>query len=124
MPDDWREQLSRDLDTLVAAWREPSAWRGEAEAGGFTMPSTELAAVVLDELVLHGWDLAYATGQHFTATDHDVAICTGFAAAMSTPDMLDSREGLYGPVIDTGTKPAPLDALLALAGRDPGKLLT
>ena len=124
MPDDWREQLSRDLDTLVAAWREPSAWRGEAEAGGFTMPSTELAAVVLDELVLHGWDLAYATGQHFTATDHDVAICTGFADAMSTPDMLDSREGLYGPVIDTGTKPAPLDALLALAGRDPGKLLT
>lgn len=121
LPDDWREQLSRDLDTLVAAWREPSAWQGEAEAGGFTMPSTELATVVLDELVLHGWDLATATGQHFTATDHDVAICTGFAAAMSTPDMLDSRRGLYGPVVDTGTDPAPLDALLGLAGREPGR---
>lgn len=107
LPDDWREQLSHDLDTLVAAWREPSAWQGEAEAGGFTMLSPELAAVVLDELVLHGWDLACATGQHFTATDHDIAVCTGFAAAMSTPDMLDSREGLYGPIIDTGTAPTP-----------------
>ncbi|MBA8823914.1 uncharacterized protein (TIGR03086 family) [Saccharopolyspora lacisalsi] len=121
LPDNWREQLNRDLDTLVAAWREPSAWQGEAEAGGFTMPSTELATVVLDELVLHGWDLARATGQSFTATDHDVAICTGFAAAMSTPDTLDSREGLYGPTVDTGTDPAPLDALLGLAGRDPGR---
>ncbi|SFT94253.1 TIGR03086 family protein [Actinopolyspora lacussalsi subsp. righensis] len=118
LPDDWREQLDRDLGTLVAAWREPSAWQGEAEAGGFTMPSTELATVVLDELVLHGWDLARATGQSFTATDRDVAICTRFAAAMSTPD---SREGLYGPIVDTGTDPAPLDALLGLAGRDPGR---
>ncbi len=121
LPDDWREQISRDLDALVTAWREPSAWRGEAEAGGFTMPSTELATVVLDELVLHGWDLACATGQHFTATDHDVAICTGFAAMMSTPEFLDNREGLYGPIVDTGTDPAPLDALLGLTGRDPGR---
>lgn len=121
LPADWREQLSRDLDTLATAWRESSAWRGEAEAGGLTMPSTELATVVLDELVLHGWDLAQATGQHFTATDDDIAICTGFAAAMSTPDMLDSRAGLYGPVVDTGTDAAPLDALLGLAGRNPSR---
>jgi uncharacterized protein (TIGR03086 family) len=120
LPDAWREQLSRDLDTLVAAWREPSAWQGEAEAGGVTMPSAELATVVLDELVLHGWDLAHATGQQFTATDHDIAICTGFAAAMTAPDMLDSRKGLYGPIVDTGTGPTPLDALLGLAGREPG----
>jgi uncharacterized protein (TIGR03086 family) len=91
LPDTWREQLGRDLDTLVAAWRAPSAWLGEAVAGGVTMSSTELATVVVDELVLHGWDLAHATGQQFTATDHDIAICTGFAAAMSAPDMLDSR---------------------------------
>ncbi|WP_212732737.1 TIGR03086 family metal-binding protein [Streptomyces oceani] len=118
---DWRERLGHDLDTLVAAWREPSAWQGEAEAGGVTMPSAELATVVLDELVLHGWDLARATGQRFTVTDHDLAVCTGFAAAMSTPDMLDSHPGLYGPVVDTGTDPASLDVLLGLAGRDPGR---
>ena len=83
------------------------------------MPSSELATVVLDELVLHGCDLARATDQPFAATDHDVAICTGFAAAMSTPDMIDSREGLYGPIVDAGTETTQLDALLGLAGRDP-----
>ena len=35
-------------------------------------------------------------------------------------DQLDSREGLYGPIVDTGTGPTPLDALLGLAGREPG----
>lgn len=117
LPDDWREQLGRDLGTLVAAWREPSAWRGETEAGEFTMLSSELATVVLDELVVHGWDLAHATGQQYTATDRDVAICTGLAAAMSAPEV--GREGLYGPVIDVGTDAAPLEVLLGLTGRDP-----
>lgn len=115
----WREQVAGDLDTLVAAWRQPAAWRGEADAGGVTMPSAELATVALDELVLHGWDLARATGQAFAASDRDVTICTGFAAAMSTPETLASRKGLYGPVVDTGTDAAPLDCLLGLAGRRP-----
>jgi len=78
-----------------------------------------MATVVLDELVLHGWDLARATGQEFAATDHDIAICTCFAAAMSTPETLASRRGLYGPVIDTGLHATPLDTLLGLAGRRP-----
>ncbi|MGB7448380.1 MAG: TIGR03086 family metal-binding protein [Ornithinimicrobium sp.] len=121
LPPNWREQLSADLDVLIAAWRDPAAWQGEAEAGGITMAAADLATVALDELVLHGWDLARATDQEFTATDQDIAICTSFAAAMSTPETLPSRQGLYGPVIDTGADPAPLDALLGLAGRTPSK---
>lgn len=119
LPPGWREQLARDLDSLVAAWRDPDAWSGASEAGGVTMPAAELAVVVLDELVLHGWDLARATGGDFFATDHDLAICRAFASAMSTPDTLDSREGLYGPIVDTGADAPPLDALLGLAGRHP-----
>lgn len=116
---DWRDQLADDLDILAAAWREPSAWEGEAEAGGVRMPSADLAAVVLDELVLHGWDLARATGQDFVVTATDIEICTGFAAAMSTPATLESRDGLYGPLVDTAPDSSPLDTLLGLAGRDP-----
>ncbi|NHA69794.1 TIGR03086 family protein [Phycicoccus sp. CMS6Z-2] len=119
LPEDWRVRLDRDLDDLVAAWREPAAWEGEAEAGGMTMPSAELAVVVLDELVLHGWDLAVATDQQFSAATRDVEICTRFAEAMSTPDALESREGLYGPVRPVPDDATPLQRLLALAGRDP-----
>ena len=80
------------------------------------MPSAELATVVLDELVLHGRDLARATGQDFAATEQDVATCSGFAAAMSTPE---TRESLYGPVVGIRTDGKPLDAFLGLAGRNP-----
>ena len=35
---------------------EPAAWAGEATVGGVTLPAELTAAVVADELVVHGWD--------------------------------------------------------------------
>lgn len=64
LPVDWRSQLHERLDALVAAWRAPHAWEGETEAGGVTMPAEIMGVVALDELVLHGWDLARATVSH------------------------------------------------------------
>jgi uncharacterized protein (TIGR03086 family) len=114
LADGWRERLGDDLDALVRAWREPSAWRGESEAGGVTLPSARMAAVALDELVLHGWDLAQATGQEFTVAPGDVTVCTAFASAVASPEGSGS---LFGPAAAPGTDPTPLDSLLALAGR-------
>jgi uncharacterized protein (TIGR03086 family) len=31
---DWRVRLPMQLDALVAAWQQPSAWEGTVEAGG------------------------------------------------------------------------------------------
>ena len=61
----WRELLPPRLDALVAAWREPGAGEGTTTAGGIELPAAEVAAVTLDELVIHGWDLARATGQPY-----------------------------------------------------------
>src|SRR5690348_11033342 len=58
---DWRLVLPEKLDALVAAWRDPAAGEGVAAAGGVEMPAATMAVVALDELVLHGWDLARAT---------------------------------------------------------------
>ena len=45
---------------------DPGAWNGEASvAGGRT--ATVAGMIVLDELVVHGWDLAAATGQPTTS---------------------------------------------------------
>lgn len=57
--------MPRQLTDLVEAWRDPAAWAGMTEAGGVRMPAEEMGVVALDELVLHGWDLARATGQPF-----------------------------------------------------------
>ena len=62
LPADWKGRLYERPDALVAAWRASKAWQGEAEAGGVILPAETTGGVVLDELVLHGWDLARATG--------------------------------------------------------------
>src|SRR3712207_8885103 len=80
LPPDWRTRIPTQLDALVAAWRQPSAWEGTAEAGGVVMPAPVAATVALDEVLVHGWDLAVATRQPYPADPASVAACTEFAA--------------------------------------------
>ncbi|WP_019853877.1 TIGR03086 family metal-binding protein [Actinopolyspora mortivallis] len=119
LPSDWKVQLHERLDALVAAWNTPEAWQGEAEAGGVVMPAETMGVVALDELVLHGWDLARATGQAFHADPVSVTACLNFAAAMSEPGQEADREGLYGPVVPVPADAPDLERLLGLTGRDP-----
>lgn len=113
----WRTTLPRQLDGLVAAWREPSAWQGEASAGGVTLPADTMAAVALDELVLHGWDLARATGQRFEPDPASVEVVHGFTSAVATSGQV--REGLFGPPVDVPADAPLFHRALGYAGRDP-----
>ncbi len=119
LPADWKSQLHERLDALVTAWRAPEVWQGDAEAGGVTMPAAVMGVVALDELVVHGWDLARATGQPFNADPASVQACLGFAASMSEPSQEASRKGLYGPVVPIPDDAPDLDRLLGFAGRNP-----
>lgn len=119
LPAYWKGQLHERLDALVVAWRAPEAWEGEADAGGVTMPAEIMGVVALDELVLHGWDLAQATGQPFDADPDSVQASLGFAVSMSEPGQEAGREGLYGPVVPVPDDAPDLDRLLGFAGRDP-----
>ncbi|MEJ2890361.1 TIGR03086 family metal-binding protein [Actinomycetospora aeridis] len=116
LTDDWRAVLDDRLVELAAAWSEPSAWEGAGSAGGLTMPTAELGVVALEELVLHGWDLAQSVGTKIAVRDEDVAIVAGFVAQFEHADQ-DARTGLYGPVVHT-TSGTELERVLALAGRD------
>ena len=116
---EWRSVLPQRLEELVAAWREPAAWEGVTEAGGVTMPAAEMAVVAVDELVLHGWDLARATGQPFHCDPASTAAVLGFTTVAAQPEHAAGREGLFGPVLDVPADAPDLDRALALAGRDP-----
>lgn len=115
----WRTALPRRLDELVAAWREPSAWEGMASAGGVTWPAEVMATVALDELVLHGWDLARATGQPYRPDPVSVEVVYGFTASMSGPEHAESRQGLFGPEVAVPEDAPRFDRALGFAGRDP-----
>ncbi|GAA1431282.1 TIGR03086 family metal-binding protein [Microlunatus lacustris] len=117
LPADWREQLPARLDALVAAWRRPEAWTGMAVAGGIEMPAEVMGVVANDELVLHGWDLAVATGRPFDVAPANLE--AAWQLVSCTPDDPAARGGLFGPVVPVPADAPLLDRLLGGAGRDP-----
>ncbi|WP_280453764.1 TIGR03086 family metal-binding protein [Nocardia brasiliensis] len=113
LPADWRALISAQLKALVGAWREPGAWDGITEAGGVSEAAPVMAMIALDELVVHGWDLAKATGQPFDATATDLATLLDLLS--ETP--AEGTPGLFGPVLPVPTEASALDRVLALTGR-------
>ena len=116
----WRDALPSRLQDLAKAWQEPSAWEGMTEAGGMRMPAELAAIVTLDELVLHGWDLARATGQSFVCAPANSAAVLGFTEQFTEPGPVAAREGLFGPAVVVPDDAPAFDRALGFAGRDPG----
>jgi uncharacterized protein (TIGR03086 family) len=115
----WRDELPRRLRTLAEAWRDPAAWEGMTRAGGLDLPGEEAGVVALDELVLHGWDLARATGQSFSCDPESTQAVLEFTRETARPENAAAREGLFGPAVGVGEDATPLEQALGFAGRDP-----
>ncbi|MET9257037.1 TIGR03086 family metal-binding protein [Streptomyces sp. NPDC003717] len=117
----WREELPRVLDELAEVWRDPEAWTGMTRAGGVDLPGPVAGAVAADELLIHGWDLARATGQEYTPDEAALrSALTFLTAAAEDPGRDDSGGGLFGPVVRVPADAPLLDRALGLSGRDPG----
>jgi uncharacterized protein (TIGR03086 family) len=116
---EWREAIPRRLDALAAAWRQPDAWTGMTRVGGVDLPGEVAAVVALDELVIHGWDLARATGQPYECDRPSLEAVHGFVQQFAAPGMEAQRGGLFGPVVAVADDAPLLDRVLGLAGRDP-----
>ncbi|SDR73475.1 TIGR03086 family metal-binding protein [Actinopolymorpha singaporensis] len=114
---DWAKAYDAQLDRAVAAWGEPGAEGGTTRMGGDTeLPADFVAQMLFGELVLHGWDLARATGQRLDCPD-DVARAAYDATARSADQ---AREmGLFGAAVEVPDTASELDKVLALSGRDP-----
>ncbi|MFE0448811.1 TIGR03086 family metal-binding protein [Streptomyces fungicidicus] len=114
----WREELPKVLDELAEVWREPAAWTGMTRAGGFDMPGEVTAAVAVDELVVHGWDLARATGQAYVPDPAALAASHAFLRAAAEES--ERGDGIFGPVVPVPSDAPLLDRTIGLSGRDPG----
>ena len=112
---DWRIRIARDVVALAEAWRDAAAWAGMTRAGGVDLPADVAGVVALDELVIHGWDLAKAI--HMPA-GYDGP---GLEAVYSTVQQFSASgiEGLFGPPVAVPDDAPVLDRILGLAGRDP-----
>ena len=116
----WRERLPERLQELAKAWDDPVAWEGECTAGGVTMPGAVMGVVALDEVAVHGWDLARATGQDYRLDEPTTAAVLAFTAESATPESAEQRAGIFGPVVEVPADAPAWDRALGFAGRDPG----
>lgn len=120
LPADWRASIPRTVNAMAEAWRDPDAWSGMTRAGGLDLPGEVGGLVALDELVLHGWDLARALGRPYNVDETTIAAVHDFVAQFSGPGQEEARAGLFGPEVPVDAGAPPLHRVLGMAGRDPG----
>lgn len=118
LPEDWRRRIPRELDELATAWGDAAAWEGTSEPGGVQLPAAWAGRVTLNEVLVHGWDLAVATGQPYAPDPGAVEACIEYAHefAAAAPE---GRNSIYGPVEPVPEDAPAFDRLLGLTGRDP-----
>ncbi|MGW2930607.1 TIGR03086 family metal-binding protein [Streptomyces sp. NPDC001156] len=112
----WAQSYAEQLDRAVAAWDDPAVWEGEVDLGMAKMPAAELAAMIVKEMAVHGWDVATATGQEFRVSDGAGRLV--LEVVETHGDLYRQYDGFADPV------PVPDDApvferALAASGRDP-----
>jgi uncharacterized protein (TIGR03086 family) len=103
---DWRAELTRNVEAVAKSWGRPEAWEGTVSMGGGEMPATMIGDMSLAEVLLHGWDLARATGQQLTVSAEVGA-------------ELGRTMGAYGPAVDVDPAADDFERALGASGRDP-----
>ncbi|GAB3495089.1 TIGR03086 family metal-binding protein [Amycolatopsis cihanbeyliensis] len=130
---EWRDRLAGAADKLATALGSPRAWEGTTEmsaggddgrasraggakAGGTRLPASMVGSMVLCELVVHGWDLAVATGQPFRCPPE-----VAEAALVAVGGLAEQGRayGVFGEPVEVGPAASALERTLGLTGRRP-----
>lgn len=114
--DDWRERLAKHVRMLGEAWDDPAAWQGTTMGPGVELPNERWGRIALTEMVVHGWDIARATGQPFDLPEHTLRACLEHVAEFVPKAPI---EGLWGPAVEVPADASLLDRIVAITGRTP-----
>ncbi|GAA3556602.1 TIGR03086 family metal-binding protein [Amycolatopsis ultiminotia] len=114
--EDWLTLLAKQTDELVSAFTPASAWTGTLRLGTAELPASFVGDMVLGEFVLHGWDLAQASGSTLSCSDEAAAAVLASAVAMGEQAR---STGVYGAAVSVPADAPLLDRALGASGRDP-----
>ena len=109
---DYAAQIGR----AVEAWSDPAAWERELGVMGSGTPAADVAAMLIAEMVLHGWDIARATGQEFAC---DEAVAANVLATVEAQGELFRQYQGFAVIVPVEEGATVLDRALSLSGRDP-----
>lgn len=114
-------RLQAAVAAVADAWSDRAAWEGTVTMGGPPeLPAATIGGMAVGELVVHGWDLARATGwdARFEAmTDPDAMDL--LLQELAVNGALGRDMGLYGPEVAVPASAPALHRVLGLTGRDP-----
>jgi len=109
----YQAQLARAVD----AWSKPEAWEGDRNVMGSATPAADIAAMLIAEMVLHGWDIAEATGQDYRCDD---AVARNVLKTVEAQGELFRQYQGFAAIVPVPAGATAFDRALALSGRDPG----
>jgi uncharacterized protein (TIGR03086 family) len=99
--------------TLEAWWRRGLG--GTVSAGSDELPAPFAASILVLELLVHGWDVAAATGQKLSVSEELAGYVLGLAEEVVTPQL--RRGGSFGEPVEVPADAPALDRLVAFTGR-------
>ena len=111
---DYAAQANKALD----AWADPAAWERDLGVMGSATPSADIAALLIAESVLHGWDLAVATGQRYQCDDATAVAVLDVVREQG--ELFRQYKGFADPV-KVPDDASAFEKALAESGRDPAK---
>lgn len=112
----WRAELAERFRAVAAGWSEPAAWEGTLDLGGGNQPAADLGDMAFVEIMLHGWDIARATGQELDVPD---PVAAALLQAIAATAELGRRMHAYGDEVEVAEDAGDFEHALGLAGRDP-----
>lgn len=103
------------LADLLDAVRSPGAMERTVEAPIGRVPGEIMARFAAFDLLIHGWDLASATGQPFDPPGDVVAEVDAFARSALVPEMRDGDT--FAHETNAPAEATLLESLVAFSGR-------
>ncbi len=114
--DDPGTAYRQSLAAAQTAFTDPGVLDKTFDAGWQEMPGKVLLSIAISEALIHGWDLATATGQ---ATSIEPEVAAAVYGMMRRGVEAGRAIGAYGPAVEVGDDASTQDKLLALTGRTP-----
>jgi uncharacterized protein (TIGR03086 family) len=118
LADDFVGAYRAAAESTLAAWSRPQALEGTCRLPiGMEVPAPAAAGINTVDALVHGWDLASATGQDPTLDPALAAAALEFCTLAITDDI--RGRGAFGTIVPVAEEASPTDRLVAFLGRQP-----
>ncbi len=111
---DVEHRVATAAQQAVEGWNHRGL-EGNVKFGERDMPASLAANILSVEFLIHGWDLAVATGQKVVVSDELTAYVLEHAQQVITPERRAS--GAFADEIEVGPDAQVLERLIAFSGR-------